>query len=56
MKNNLLFLLTQKHELAGNFDSNGVEWHPKGEATSVNAYDYLTKTIGMSALYGVFDI
>jgi hypothetical protein len=37
----------KKRELTGNFDSKGVEWHPKGEATSVNASDFLTEATGM---------
>jgi hypothetical protein len=46
----------KKRELVGNFDNNGVQWHPKGEATSVNAYDFLTEASGVAVPYGVFDI
>jgi hypothetical protein len=38
----------KKRELIGNFDNKGVEWHPKGEATSVNAYDFLTEATGIA--------
>jgi hypothetical protein len=46
----------KKRELIGNFDNKGAEWHPKGEATSVNAYDFLTEATGTAVPYGVFDI
>jgi hypothetical protein len=46
----------KKRELVGNFDNKGVQWHPKGEATSVNAYDFLTEASGVAVPYGVFDI
>ena len=46
----------KKREMTGNFDNQGVEWHPKGEATSVNAYDFLTQASGEALPYGVFDI
>lgn len=46
----------KKRELIGNFDNNGAEWHPKGEATSVNAYDFPTEASGTAIPYGVFDI
>jgi transposase len=46
----------KKRELAGNFDNQGVEWHPKGEAVSVNAYDFLTEATGVAIPYGVFDL
>jgi transposase len=46
----------KKREMIGNFDNKGVEWHPKGEATSVNAYDFLTEANGVAVPYGVFDI
>jgi transposase len=43
----------KKRELIGNFKNNGVEWHPKGEAESVNAYDFLTEAEGIAVPYGV---
>jgi hypothetical protein len=46
----------KKRELIGNFANKGVEWLPKSEATSVNAYDFLTEAIGVAIPYGVFDI
>jgi hypothetical protein len=46
----------KKRELIGNFENNGVEWHPKGEARSVNAYDFLSEAIGVAVPYGIFDI
>jgi len=46
----------KKRELVGNFDNKGTQWHPKGEATSVNAYDFLTEASGVAVPYGVFDI
>jgi hypothetical protein len=46
----------KKRELVGNFQNKGVEWHPTGEATSVNAYDFLTEAEGIAVPYGVYDI
>lgn len=46
----------KKRELTGNFDNKGVNWHPKGESTSVNAYDFLSEANGVAIPYGVFDI
>ena len=46
----------KKRELVGNFGNNGVEWHPKGKAESVNAYDFLTEAQGIAIPYGVYDI
>jgi hypothetical protein len=46
----------KKRELIGNFKNNGVEWHPTGEAESVNAYDFLTEAEGIAVPYGVYDI
>jgi hypothetical protein len=46
----------KKREMTGNFENQGVEWHPKGVATSVNAYDFLTEAGGVAFPYGVFDI
>ena len=46
----------KKRELVGNFENKGVEWHPKGEAESVNAYDFLTEAEGVAIPYGVYDI
>jgi transposase len=46
----------KKRELVGNFENNGVEWHPTRKATSVNAYDFLTEAEGVAIPYGVYDI
>ena len=46
----------KKRELVGNFDNKGVEWHPKGKAESVNAYDFLTEAQGVAIPYGVYDM
>jgi hypothetical protein len=46
----------KKRELVGNFKNEGVEWHPSGEAESVNAYDFLTDATGVAVPYGVYDI
>jgi len=46
----------KKRELVGNFKNNGVEWHPRGEAESVNAYDFLTEAEGVAVPYGIYDI
>jgi len=46
----------KKRELVGNFQNKGVEWHPKGEAESVNAYDFLTEAEGVAVPYGIYDM
>ena len=46
----------KKRELVGNFKNAGVEWHPSGEAESVNAYDFLSEADGVAVPYGVYDI
>ena len=46
----------KKRELVGNFKNAGAEWHPSGEAESVNAYDFLTEADGVAVPYGVYDI
>ena len=46
----------KKRELVGNFKNAGVEWHPSGEAESVNTYDFLTEADGIAVPYGVYDI
>jgi len=46
----------KKRELVGNFSNNGVEWHPSGEAESVNAYDFLSEADGVAVPYGVYDM
>ena len=46
----------KKRELVGNFKNEGVEWHPIGEAESVNAYDFLSEAEGVAVPYGVYDL
>ena len=46
----------KKRELVGNFKNEGVEWHPKGKAESVNAYDFLSEAEGVAVPYGVYDM
>jgi hypothetical protein len=46
----------KKKELIGNFENKGVEWHPKGEPESVNAYDFLSEADGVAIPYGVYDM
>jgi hypothetical protein len=46
----------KKRELVGNFKNEGVEWHQKGEAESVNAYDFLSEAEGVAVPYGVYDM
>ena len=46
----------KKRELVGNFKNQGVEWHQKGKAESVNAYDFLTEAEGVAIPYGIYDI
>lgn len=46
----------KKRELVGNFGNKGVEWHPKGQPESVNAYDFLTEADGVAIPYGVYDL
>jgi len=46
----------KKRELVGNFENQGVEWHPKGQPESVNAYDFLTEAEGVAIPYGVYDL
>jgi hypothetical protein len=46
----------KKRELVGHFKNQGVEWHPSGEAESVNACDFLTDAEGVAVPYGVYDI
>lgn len=46
----------KKRELVGNFANKGVEWHPRGMAENVNAYDFLTDAEGVAIPYGVYDI
>jgi hypothetical protein len=42
--------------LVGEYKNNGQEWSPVGCPTEVNVYDFVDKTNGKAAPYGVYDI
>jgi len=46
----------KKKELVGNFTNKGREYHKKGEAPEVNAYDFLSLAEGKATPYGIYDI
>jgi len=46
----------KKKELIGHFKNNGREWQAKGDATTVNVYDYLSLADGKAVPYGVSDL
>jgi DDE family transposase len=46
----------KKKELIGHFKNNGREWQAKGDATTVNVYDYLSLADGKAVPYGVYDL
>ena len=46
----------KKKELIGEYKNNGQEWTPVGCPIEVNTYDFVDKTNGKSAPYGVYDI
>ena len=46
----------KKKEPIGEYKNNGREWFPIGSATEVNVYDFVDKTNGKAAPYGVYDI
>lgn len=47
---------TKKKELIGNFSIGGKEWEPQGEPTRTSVHDFMDKTLGKVAPYGVYDI
>lgn len=47
---------TKKKENIGEFKNNGKEWGRRGEHTEVNVYDFIDKTKGKVAPYGIYDI
>ena len=47
---------TKKKELIGNFSIGGREWEPQGEPTKTSVHDFIDKTLGKVAPYGVYDI
>ena len=46
----------KKKEPVGEYKNNGREWTPVGSPTEVNVYDFVDKTNGKAAPYGVYDI
>ena len=46
----------KKKELIGEYKNNGQEWMPVGCPIEVNTYDFVDKTNGKAAPYGVYDI
>jgi hypothetical protein len=46
---------TKKKELVGNYRNGGKEWTPLGEATEVEAYDFIDKDLGKAIPYGIYD-
>jgi Rhodopirellula transposase DDE domain len=47
---------TKKKELIGEYKNGGREYHPKGQPTEVNVYDFMDKETGKAAPYGVYDL
>lgn len=47
---------TKKKENIGNFKNNGQEYCKKGFPTKVNTYDFVDKTKGKVAPYGIYDV
>jgi len=46
----------KKKELIGEYKNNGQEWTPVKTPVEVNVYDFVDKTNGKAAPYGVYDI
>jgi hypothetical protein len=46
----------KKRENVGDFKNGGREWSPKGTPEEVRVYDFLIKSLGKAALYGVYDL
>jgi transposase len=47
---------TKKKELVGEFSNGGAEYHLVGEPTRTKTHDFVDKTLGRAAPYGVYDI
>jgi hypothetical protein len=47
---------TKKKENIGNYANKGREYQPKGQPTPVKVYDFVDKTLGKVAPYGIYDI
>ena len=46
----------KKKELIGKYKNNGQEWQPSKQPIEVKVYDFIDKTNGKAAPYGVYDI
>ena len=46
----------KKKENVGDFKNGGREWLPTGKPEEVRVYDFLIKSLGKAALYGVYDL
>jgi hypothetical protein len=46
----------KKKENVGDFKNAGREWRPTGKPEEVRVYDFLIKSLGKAALYGVYDL
>jgi hypothetical protein len=46
----------KKKENVGDFKNGGREWLPQGQPEEVRVYDFLIKSLGKAALYGVYDL
>jgi hypothetical protein len=46
----------KKKENVGDFKNGGREWRPQGQPEEVRVYDFLIKSLGKAALYGVYDL
>ena len=46
---------TKKKELIGNFKNGGSDYRPKGCPEAVNVHDFVDKTLGKVAPYGIYD-
>jgi hypothetical protein len=46
----------KKKENVGDFKNGGREWFPQGQPEEVRVYDFLIKSLGKAALYGVYDL
>jgi len=46
----------KKKENVGDFKNAGQEWFPTGQPEEVRVYDFLIKSLGKAALYGVYDM
>jgi hypothetical protein len=47
---------TKKKELVGEYKNGGREWHPHGQPTQVDVYDFIDDERGKAIPYGVYDL